>query len=419
MVRRSRQPSLRCRAATQSFLKVSGCWEKCPLVMRKIRLDSEDRARPSPEIDLNQPALFRPIDIGRLRLANRIVIAPMCQYSAVDGCMTDWHQIHLGQLALSGAALLTIEATAVLPEGRISWADVGLWNDETETAIGRTLESVRRWSQMPVSIQLAHAGRKASTDQPWKGGGQLPPSNANGWQTVAPSPIAFADGQHAPVALDRAGMERVRDAFAASAIRAARLGIDAVQIHGAHGYLLHQFLSPLSNRRDDDYGGSLENRMRFPLEIFDAVRAAFPADRPVTMRVSGTDWVEGGWDIEQTIAFAQALDARGCNAIHMSSGGLHPAQDIPVGPSYQVPLARAVKQAVDMPVVAVGLITEPEQAEAIVATGDADMIALARGILYDPRWPWHAAAALGGQVTAPEQYLRSQPRQFRTLFANG
>lgn len=368
---------------------------------------------------MSQPRLFQPIEIGGLNLANRIVIAPMCQYSAEDGCMTDWHLIHLGQLALSGAALLTIEATAVLPEGRISWADVGLWNDETEAAMARTLQGIRKWSAMPIAIQLAHAGRKASTDLPWKGGGQIAPADPHGWQTVAPSAIPFGEGENAPVALDRDGMDRVRDAFVAAAHRAARLGIDAIQLHGAHGYLMHEFLSPLSNRRDDEYGGPLENRMRFPLEIFDAVRDAFPVDRPVTMRVSGTDWVDGGWDVEQTIAFAQALEARGCAAIHVSSGGLHPAQAIPVGPSYQVPLARAVRQAVSMPVVAVGLITDPEQAEAIVATGDADMIALARTILYDPRWPWHAAAALGGQVTAPNQYLRSQPRQFRTLFENG
>ncbi len=211
-------------------------------------------------------------------------------------------------------------------------------------------------------------------------------------------------------------MARIRDRFADAARRAARLGIDAVQIHAAHGYLLHEFLSPLSNTRDDDYGGSLENRMRFPLEVFDAVRAAFPAERPVTVRVSGSDWVDGGWDAEQTVAFARALEARGCAAIHVSSGGLDPKQQIPVGPSYQVPLARVVKQAVSMPVVAVGLITEYEQAEAIVATGDADMIALARTILYDPRWPWHAAAALGARVKAPDQYLRSQPRQHRHLF---
>ena len=252
-----------------------------------------------------QSALFQPIRVGNLDLCNRIVIAPMCQYSAEDGCMTDWHLIHLGHLALSGAALLTIEATAVLPEGRITWADVGLWNDETEAAIGRTLDSIRRWSDIPIALQLAHAGRKASTEVPWDGGAQVAPGDPHGWRTVAPSAVPFADGDVAPVALDRDGLRRVRDAFAASAVRAARIGIDAVQLHGAHGYLIHQFLSPLSNRRDDEYGGSLENRMRFPLELFDAVRAAFPADRAVTMRVSGTDWVKGGWDIEQTIAFAE------------------------------------------------------------------------------------------------------------------
>jgi len=364
-------------------------------------------------------ALFTPLRVGALELANRIVIAPMCQYSAVEGCMTDWHVIHLGHLALSGAALLTIEATAVTPEGRITYADVGLWNDATEVAIARTLESVRHWSDMPIAIQLAHAGRKASTEVPWKGGLQIPPNQDNGWQTVAPSAVPYDDGEHAPRALDRQGLVQVREAFAAATKRAARLGIDAVQIHGAHGYLLHQFLSPLSNRRDDEYGGSLENRMRFPLEVFDAVRAAFPADRAVTMRVSGTDWMDGGWDIGQTIAFARALEARGCSAVHVSSGGLAPAQRIPIGPSYQVPLARAVKKATHIPVIAVGLITEFEQAEAVVGTGDADMIALARTILFNPRWPWHAAAHFGAQVKAPDQYLRSQPRQYRDLFDIG
>ncbi|HEU0154162.1 MAG TPA: NADH:flavin oxidoreductase/NADH oxidase [Arenimonas sp.] len=364
---------------------------------------------------MSLPKLFEPLAVGALSLANRIVIAPMCQYSAVDGRMTDWHTIHLGQLALSGAGLLTIEATAVVPEGRISYADVGLWNDATEQAMGEVLASVRRWSKMPIAIQLAHAGRKASTDLPWQGGGQLAPDHAHGWQTVAPSAQPFKASQHAPVALDRAGMDAIREAFADAARRAARLGIDAVQIHAAHGYLLHQFLSPLSNTREDDHGGSLENRMRFPLEVFDAVRAAFPAERPVSVRLSGTDWVPGGWDIEQTVAFSKALEARGCSAIHVSSGGLHPAQDIPVGPGYQVPLARAVKQAVDIPVVAVGLITDFDQAEAILAAGDADLVAIARGILYDPRWPWHAAAHLGASVTAPPQYLRSQPREFPNL----
>jgi len=362
------------------------------------------------------PRLFTPLAVGDLQLSNRIVIAPMCQYSAKDGCTTDWHLIHLGQLALSGAALLTIEATAVLPEGRISYADVGLWDDRTESALARTLDGVRRWSDMPIAIQLAHAGRKASTDLPWQGGGQIAPDHPNGWQTVAPSALAFQDGENPPHALDRAGLDRVRDAFAAAAARAGRLGLDAVQIHAAHGYLLHEFLSPLSNLRDDDYGGSPENRMRFPLEVFEAVRAAFPADRPVSVRVSGTDWVEGGWDIAQTVAFAQALESRGCAAIHVSSGGLDPRQQIPVGPNYQVPLARAVKQAVGIPVIAVGLITGYDQAEAIVATGDADLVALARTVLYDPRWPWHAAAHLGASVKAAPQYLRCQPRQFRKLF---
>ena len=363
------------------------------------------------------PTLFTPARIGRLTLANRIVIAPMCQYSAENGCMNDWHLIHLGHLALSGAALLTIEASAVSPEGRITYADVGLYGDECEAAMRRVLDGVRRWSDMPIAIQLAHAGRKASTRPPWIQGGQIAPDQPSGWRTTAPSALAFQDRETPPLALDRAGMAKVRADFVAAAQRAARLDLAALQLHGAHGYLLHQFLSPLSNRRSDAYGGTLENRMRFPLEVFAAVREVFPADRPVTVRVSGTDWAPGGWDIEQTIAFAQALEARGCSAIHVSSGGLTPQQQIAAGPNYQVPLARAVKQATTVPVIAVGLITEFEQAEAIVATGDADLIALARAMLYDPRWPWHAAAHLGAQVRAPNQYLRSQPRQYRDLFA--
>jgi 2,4-dienoyl-CoA reductase-like NADH-dependent reductase (Old Yellow Enzyme family) len=365
---------------------------------------------------LPQSALFQPLQVRNLNLRNRIVIAPMCQYSAENGCMTDWHLIHLGHLALSGAALLTIEATAVVPEGRITYGDTGLYDDATEAAMARTLDSVRRWSDIPIALQLAHAGRKASTEVPWKGGAQFAPDHPLGWQTVSASRVPFTPGQVPPVALDRAGLDRVRDAFAESARRAARIGIDVVQLHGAHGYLLHQFLSPLSNQRADEYGGSLENRMRFPLEVFEAVREAFPAGKAVSIRVSGTDWVEGGWEIGQTIAFAKELEKRGCDAVHVSSGGLHPAQMIPVGPGYQVPLARAVKSAVRMPVVAVGMITGFEQAEAIVGTGDADLVALARAMLYDPRWPWHAAAALGGHVPAPNQYLRSQPRQFKDLF---
>ena len=361
-------------------------------------------------------ALFTPYRLGSLELRNRIVIAPMCQYSADDGRATDWHLIHLGNLALSGAGLLIIEATAVLPEGRISPDDLGLWSAETENALRRVVETVRRYSDMPIAIQLAHAGRKASTHTPWKGSGQIRPGEDRGWQTVAPSAIPFAEGENPPVALDHGGLAAVRDAFVEAARRSTRLGFDAIQLHGAHGYLLHQFLSPLANQREDDYGGSFENRMRFPLEVFDAVRTVFPVERPVSMRVSGTDWAEGGWDLEQTIAFAKALAARGCSAIHVSSGGMTPAQKIPVGPSYQVPLARAVKAATNLPTVAVGLITGYDQAEAVIGTGDADFVALARTILYDPRWPWHAAAHLGATVKAPKQYLRSQPSRHRHLF---
>lgn len=359
--------------------------------------------------------LFQPFDLGGLKLANRIVIAPMCQYSAEDGSATDWHLIHLGNLALSGAGLLILEATAVEPEGRISPDDLGLWSDANEAALGRVLDAIRRHSDMPIGIQLGHAGRKASVYSPWTGGGQRPLDD-RGWQTLAPSALPMQPRDRPPLPLDTAGLARIRDAFAATARRAARLGLQAIELHCAHGYLLHQFLSPLSNQRDDAYGGAPENRMRFPLEVFEAVRAAVPAAIPVGVRVSGTDWVEGGWDIEQTIAFSQALKARGVSFVHVSSGGISPAQKIAPAPGYQVPLARAVKAATGVPTIAVGLIAEYEHAEAIVAGGDADMVALARGILYEPRWPWHAAAHLGASVRAPKQYLRSQPSRFRTLF---
>lgn len=365
---------------------------------------------------MSKAALFEPIKIRGLSLTNRIVIAPMCQYSAEEGGMNDWHLIHLGRLALSGAALLTIEATAVLPEGRITYADVGLWNDQTYAAMSLVLESIRRWSEMPIGIQLSHAGRKASTEVPWKGGRQFPPTDGLGWQTFAPSDLPYDRDTSPPLPLDKQGLKRIRDSFALSAKRAAKLELDLVQVHAAHGYLLHQFLSPLSNHRDDEYGGSVENRIRFPLEVFEAVRSAVPPEKPVSVRISATDWVDGGWDLEQTLQFAHELEKRGCDVIHVSSGGLHPAQRIPVGPSYQVPFARAVKNEVKIPVVAVGLITGIEQAEAIVGTGDADMIALARTILFDPNWPWHAAAQLGAKVQAPPQYLRSQPSRFKDLF---
>jgi 2,4-dienoyl-CoA reductase-like NADH-dependent reductase (Old Yellow Enzyme family) len=362
--------------------------------------------------------LFEPLHLGPLRLDNRIIVAPMCQYSVTDGSAADWHLIHLGHLALSGAGLLVLEATAVSAEGRISAGDLGLYSDANEAGLARVLGAVRAHSPIKIAIQLAHAGRKASSRAPWDGGSQVPPGQPGGWHAVAPSAVPHAPAEAPPLALDAAGLRQVRDDFAAAARRAARLGLDGIELHAAHGYLLHQFLSPLANRRDDGYGGSLQNRMRFPLEVFDAVRDAVPAAMPVWVRLSATDWVAGGWDLDSTVALSQALKGRGCAAIHVSSGGVSPQQAIALGPGYQVPFARRVKTEVGLPTIAVGLITEPEQAEAIIAGGDADAVALARAMLYDPRWPWHAAARLGAQVAAPRQYWRSQPREHQHLFEN-
>jgi NADPH2 dehydrogenase len=360
-------------------------------------------------------ALFTPIELRGLSLPNRIMVAPMCQYSAGDGAANDWHFTHINSLALSGAAMFCIEATHVEAIGRITPGCLGLWNDATEAALKPILASVRKHSKAAVAMQLAHAGRKGSSHIPWEGGQQIPLSDG-GWQTVAPSALPHKEGELAPLALDAPGLARVRDAFVAAAQRADRLGIDALELHGAHGYLLHQFLSPLSNRRTDHYGGSLPNRLRYPLEVYDAVRAAFPESKPIGVKVSATDWVEGGWDLEQTIAFVKELQQRGVDWIDVSSGGVSPLQQIPLSPGYQVPFAQAVKQATGVNTIAVGLITHAKQAEAIVASGQADMVALARGMLYDPRWGWHAAAELGGQVAAPPQYWRSQPSTHKELF---
>lgn len=359
--------------------------------------------------------LFSPLALGALTLSNRIVVSPMCQYSAEDGCATDWHLMHLGSLALSGAGLLILEASAVTARGRITWADLGLYDDATEAALAKTLAAVRRVSTMPLGIQLAHAGRKASTQRPWDGGHAIAPEAEHGWRTLGVSEQPFNEGAPAPEAASLADIDNVVAAFAAAAVRSARLGLDCIEIHAAHGYLLHQFLSPLTNDRRDEYGGSLENRMRLTLRVFDAVRAAVPATMPVGVRISATDWVDGGWDLEQSLELAKILDARGCAFIDVSSGGLDRHQKIPVEAGYQVPFATAIKQAVAMPVIAVGLITDPLHAEQILADGQADAVALARGLLYDPRWPWHAAAALGATVPAPPQYLRSQPREFKSL----
>ena len=360
-------------------------------------------------------ALFSPIKLRGLTLKNRVVVSPMCQYSADDGVATDWHFTHINNLALSGASMFCIEATHVEAIGRITPGCRGLYSDACEAALKQILSSVRKHSSTAIAMQLAHAGRKASSARPWDGG-QLIPQSEGGWQTVAPSALPHKEGEAAPLALDAAGLKRIRDAFVDSAKRAARLGIDAIELHGAHGYLMHQFLSPISNKRTDEYGGSLENRMRFPLEVFDAVRAAFPADKPVGVRVSSSDWIEGGWDIAQTIEYAKELKKRGVDWIDASSGGVSPLQKIPLGPGYQVPFAQAIKEATGVTTIAVGLITEAKQAEEIVASGKADMVALARAMLYDPRWGWHAAAELGGTVEAPPQYWRSQPSTQKALF---
>ena len=361
------------------------------------------------------PNLFDPFTLKDVTLKNRIVVAPMCQYSADDGEANDWHFTHINNLALSGAAMFCIEATHVEAIGRITPGCLGLWNDATEAALKPILASVRKHSHTAIAMQLAHAGRKGSSQKPWNGG-QLIPLAEGGWQTVGPSAVPHKEGEAPPLALDAAGLARIRDAFVSAAKRAERLGIDALELHGAHGYLLHQFLSPISNRRTDQYGGSLQNRMRYPLEVFDAVRAAFPADKPIGVKVSATDWVEGGWDLPQTIEFVRELKQRGVDWIDASSGGVSPLQKIPLSPGYQVPFAQAVREATSVTTMAVGLITEAKQAEEIVASGKADMVALARGMLYDPRWGWHAAAELGGQVEAPPQYWRSQPSTQKALF---
>ncbi len=359
--------------------------------------------------------LFSPIVLGKLTLENRIAIAPMCQYSADRGKATAWHRIHLGHLALSGAGLLIIEASAVEPAGRITPQDLGIWDEATEQALNEVVKDVRKYSSMPLGIQLAHAGRKASTDAPWHGGGFLLPEEG-GWQTSAPSAVPFNETDGTPLALTKARIAEIKQAFIDAAIRADRIGLDLIEIHAAHGYLLHQFLSPLANLRDDNYGGSLENRMRLTLEIFREVRRVVSAHKPIGVRISATDWVEGGWDLQQSIALSAALEAEGCAYIHVSSGGLSPRQQIKVGPNYQVPFAAGVKEAVNIPVIAVGMITEPEQAETVLNDRQADMVALARGMLYDPRWPWHAAAKLGAKVQAPEQYWRCEPHEVKGLF---
>lgn len=352
--------------------------------------------------------LFQPIQLRELVLENRIMVSPMCQYSAVDGSMTDWHFAHLGMLSNSGAGLLCFEMTDVEPIGRITPGCSGLYSDANEAALKRVVEHCRKHGLAKLAVQLAHAGRKASTAPPWEKGRPLG-AQEGGWQPVAPSAIGMGEGELVPRALARDEIKALVRKFAEAARRAERIGFDALELHSAHGYLLHQFLSPLSNRREDEYGGSLENRLRFPLEVFAAVRAVWPERKPLGVRVSCTDWAEGGWDIEQTVAYAKELKRLGCDWIDASSGGLVKHQVIPAAPGYQVPFAERIRRDVGMTTIAIGLITQARQAESIVAEGKADMVALARGFLWDPHWAWHAAHELGASVRIAPQYLRARP----------
>ena len=359
--------------------------------------------------------LFTPIKLGRVELPNRIVISPMCQYSAIDGNVNDWHHAHLGSLSLSGAGLLYIEATSVTSEGRITPGCVGLYSEQNFQALKKLVNSLRAVSPIKIAIQLGHAGRKASSRRPWEGGELMTPSEG-GWTTFAPSAIAYKEGELAPTELSKQQIKELIQSFSVSARRARELGLDVIEVHAAHGYLLHEFLSPLSNARNDEYGGSLENRMRFVLEAFEAVRAAAGPDIAVGARLSATDWVEGGWDVEQSIELSKRLQAMGADFLDISSGGVSPHQKITLGPGYQVPFAEKIKAEVNIPVMTVGLITEPKQAEEILQQGKADMVALDRGMIADPRWPWRAAAELGGSVQGSSQYYRCLPSGYPYVF---
>jgi len=353
--------------------------------------------------------LFSPIRLAGLELANRIVVSPMCQYSADDGCANDWHLVHLGMLANSGAGLVVIEATHVERHGRITHGCLGLYSDANEAALARAIASARRAGKAKFGIQIAHSGRKGSAHRPWEGGAPLK-NGGDPWPTIAASALPFGDGWHTPAEATEAHMNRARDAFVNAAQRALRIGFDAVELHMAHGYLLHGFMSPLANKRTDAYGGSFENRMRFPLSVARAVRAAVPREVPLGARITGSDWRDGGLTPDDAVAIAKALKAEGLDYLDVSSGGL--AADIrnPSERGYNAAIAARVKREAGIPTRTVGLIVEPEQAEEIVSEGQADMVSIGRAFLDDPHWAWHAARALGAEVARPRQYERTGPK---------
>ena len=354
-------------------------------------------------------ALFSPIKLAGLELSNRIVVAPMCQYSANDGCASDWHMTHLGMLANSGAAMFVVEATGVERHGRITHGCMGLYSAENEAALRRVVLHCRRIGKAKIGIQLAHAGRKASSQLPWEGGKGLK-SNEDPWETIGPSAIAFGNEWAAPREMTRADMDHVRESFVASAKRALAIGFDSIELHLAHGYLLHSFVSPISNQRKDEYGGSLENRMKFPLEVARAVRAAVPKSVPLGARISASDWLEGGLTIDDTVKLSAALKGEGLDFICVSSGGIRADARTPADPNDNASLAAKIRAGAKITTRAVGMIKQPKQAEDIISGGQADQVALARGFLDNPHWGWRAARELGGEVSPPSQYLRAGPK---------
>ena len=352
--------------------------------------------------------LFSPLRIADLELANRIAVSPMCQYSADDGCASDWHMTHLGMLANSGAGLLVVEMTDVERQGRITHGCLGLYSDACEAALARVVAHCKRIGTAKLAVQIAHAGRKGSAQRPWEGGGSLKPG-ADPWETLAPSAIPFGDGWAVPRAASAEDLERLPQSFALAARRAVRIGFDAVELHMAHGYLLHEFISPLANLRNDDYGGTLEGRMRFPLAVVRAVRAVLPSGMPFGARISACDWHDDGLSLDDGVACARMLKQAGLDYVDVSSGGITAATRNPATPGYNVPLAARIRREAGLVTRTVGLIMTPEQAEAIVAEGQADCVSLARAMLDDPHWGWHAARALGAEVERPVQYKRVGP----------
>lgn len=350
--------------------------------------------------------LFEAYPLRNIELRNRIVVAPMCQYSSEDGYATNWHLVHLGQYALGGAGAIIQEATSVSPEGRITYADLGIWKEEHIVKLREITDFIKKHGSIP-GIQLAHAGRKASTEKPWLGRGQIQSTDFNGWQTIAPSAVAFREEEEIPKEMTLETIKKVQEAFVQAAKRSIKAGYQIIELHAAHGYLMHQFLSPLVNHRTDKYGGSFENRIRFVLEVVDAVREVL-TEQSLWVRISATDWAEGGWDIEQSIALSKLLEARGVEVIDVSSGGAVREQKITAKPNYQVPFATRIKEETELTVGTVGWITEAQQAETILQEGKADLILLARKMLRDPYFPLHAAKELGAEIKWPNPYLRGK-----------